>query len=90
MAKKNGPMPHNVAKRVMRHAATSKEPIVLTIRDGKPSRVFGYGQYQRMVQLPHQVKPWEHRKGHEPGPDPLGAIDAEPPSPLTRDSMYQE
>ncbi len=83
-------MPRAVQKRIMKRTAESKEPIVVTIRDGKPSRIYGYGQYAKMVELPHRVKPWEHRKDERATPDPLGAVDAEPPRPLTRESLYEE
>jgi len=86
----NGHMPRSVARRIMKRAAESDEPIVVTMRGGKPSRVFGYTEHRKMVELPHRVKPWEHRKGKTAPPDPLGAIDARPPRPLTRKSFYEE
>ena len=86
----NDSMPRNVAKRIMKRASKSNESIVVTIRGGKPSRVFGYDEHRKMVELPHRVKPWEHRKGKAATPDPLGAIDARPPRPLTRKSLYEE
>ena len=88
--KPDGHMPRGVAKRIMRRSSESSEPIVVTIRGGKPSRVFGYKQYRNMEDLPHRVKPWEHRKGRRATPDPLGAIDAEAPFPLDRKSLYEE
>ncbi len=88
--KADGDIPQAVARRIRRRAAESNEPIVVTIRDGKPSRIFGYDQYTKMVALPRQVKPWEHRKDKKATPDPLGAIDAEPPLSLTRKSFYEE
>jgi hypothetical protein len=90
MAKTNEQMPRAVAKRIMKRTAESGEPIVVTSRGGKPSRVYGYREYQTMVHLPNRVKPWEHRKGKKEPPDPLGARDAAPPSPLTRANMYEE
>lgn len=86
----NGHMPRSIARRIMKRAAESDEPIVVTMRGGKPSRVFGYNEHRKMVELPHRVKPWEHRKGKTAPPDPLGAIDARPPRPLTRKSFYEE
>lgn len=83
-------MPRNVVKRIMKRAFESEEPIVVVVRQGKPSRVFGYEQYQRMVNLPREVKPWEHKKNANQAPDPLGAVDAEPPGPLTREALYEE
>ena len=83
-------MPRDVAKRIMKRAAESNEPIVVTIRQGKPSRVFGYNEHRKMVELPHRVKPWEHRKQKKAAPDPLGAFDAEPPPSLSRKSLYED
>jgi predicted nucleic acid-binding protein len=83
-------MPRDVARRIMKRAAESDEAIVVTMRGGKPSRVFGYNEHRKMVELPHRVKPWEHRKERSAPPDPLGAIDARPPRPLTRKSFYEE
>jgi len=86
----NGHMPRDVARRIMKRAAEGHESIVVTIRDGKPSRVFGYEEHRKMVELPQRVKPWEHRKGKAAPPDPLGAVDARPPRSLTRKSMYEK
>ena len=86
----NGRMPRNVAKRIMKRAAESNEPVVVTIRQGKPSRVFGYSEHRKMVELPHRVKPWEHRKQKKKAPDPLGAFDAAPPPSVTRKDLYED
>jgi hypothetical protein len=43
-----------------------------------------------MVDLPNQVKPWEHRKQKKATPDPLGAVDAAPPTGLSRRELYEE
>ena len=83
-------MPRDVARRIMKRAAESNESIVVTVRRGKPSRVFGYKKHRKMKELPLRVKPWEHRKGKAATPDPLGAIDARPPRPLTRKSIYEK
>jgi hypothetical protein len=83
-------MPRSVAKRIVERASQSGDPIVITSRKGKLSRVYGYTEYQKMVGLPQKTKPWEHRKTRRASPDPLGAIDAKPPSPLTRESFYEE
>jgi hypothetical protein len=83
-------MPRNVAKRIANRIAESNQPVVVTSRDGKPSRVFGYDEYTKMVELPHRVKPWEHRKQNKTIPDPLGAVDADPPVGLSRKDLYEE
>jgi hypothetical protein len=64
--------------------------MVLVARNGKPSSVWGYEEYKEREALPKKVKPWEKRGIHASAPDPLGAIDAEPPQPLTREGMYEE
>ncbi len=86
----DGRMPRGVAKRIMERVSQSDDPIVITSRAGKPSRVYGYNEYRKMVDLPRRIKPWEHRKGKSATPDPLGAVDARPPSPLTRESFYEK
>ena len=85
----NGHMPRNVAKRIMKRTAESDEPIVITVRQGKPSRVFGFNEYKKMVALPGQVKPWEHRREKKKTPDPLGAVDAKPPGRVSREDIYE-
>jgi hypothetical protein len=83
-------MPRNVAKRIADRIAKNDEPVVVTSRAGTPSRVYGLEEYQKMVDLPNQVKPWEHRKEKKTTPDPLGAMDADPPSGLSRQELYEE
>jgi hypothetical protein len=82
-------MPRDVAKRIATRIAKNNEPVVVTSRGGKPSRVYGLEEYQKMVDLPNQVKPWEHRK-QKATPDPLGAVDADPPTGLSRRELYEE
>ena len=85
----NGHMPRSVAKRIMKRTAESDEPIVITVRGGKPSRVFGFAEYKKMVALPGQVKPWEHRREKKRAPDPLGAVDSKPPGAISREDIYE-
>jgi len=35
------------------------------------------------------VRPWEHRREKKETPDPLVAIDAKPPEPLSREDIYE-
>jgi hypothetical protein len=81
-------MPRSVGKRIAKRIAKNNEPVVVTSRDGKPSRVFGLDEYRKMVELPNKVKPWEHRKQKAAAPDPLGAVDAEAPVGLSRKDLY--
>jgi hypothetical protein len=81
-------MPRNVGKRIAKRIAKNNEPVVVTSRDGKPSRVFGLDEYKKMVELPNRVKPWEHRKQNAAAPDPLRAVDADPPGDLSRKDLY--
>ncbi len=83
-------LPRGVATRIMKRAAESDESIVLTVREGKPNRVFGHAEYDKMMELPRRVRPWEHRKKGKEPPDPLGAFDAEPPLGLNRKNLYEE
>jgi hypothetical protein len=81
-------MPRSVGKRIAKRIAKNNEPVVVTSRDGKPSRVFGLDEYKKMVDLPNKVKPWEHRKQKAAAPDPLKAVDAEAPVGLSRKDLY--
>jgi hypothetical protein len=83
-------MPRSIAKRIADRIAKNNEPVVVTSRDGKPSRVFSLRQYLKMVDLPNQVKPWEHRERKSEIPDPLGAVDFDLPSELRRKDLYGE
>jgi hypothetical protein len=83
-------MPRGVARRIMSRAKKGG-PLVLTIsRTGKPSRVYRYDEYQKMKQLPLEVKPWEHRKVKAKGPDPLGGVEGTVRESLSRDEIYKE
>ena len=82
-------MPRSVGKRIAERIAKNNQPVVVTSRDGKPSRVFGLDEYQKMVDLPSRVRPWEHRKQKTATPDPLGAVDADPPAGLSRKDLYE-
>ena len=91
MAHKSAPgMPRGVARRIMSRAKKGG-PLVLTIsRTGKPSRVYRYDEYQKMKQLPIEVKPWEHRKGKAKAPDPLGGVEGVVRESLSREEIYKE
>lgn len=82
-------MPRSVGKRIAKRIAKNNQPVVVTSRDGKPSRVFGLDEYRKMVELPNRVRPWEHRKQKTATPDPLGAVDADPPTGLARKDLYE-
>jgi hypothetical protein len=85
-----GHMPRGVAKRIANRIARNNEAVVVTSRGGRPGRVYGFEEYRKMVDLPNQVKPWEHRKQKKATPDPLGAVDAAPPTGLSRRELYEE
>lgn len=84
-----GHMPRSIAKRIANRIAKSDAPVVVTSRGGKPSRVYGLEEYQKMVDLPNRVRPWERRKREAATPDPLGAVDADPPTGLSRRDLYE-
>ncbi len=84
-------MPRKVAKRILERGARGEDAVVLTFRNGVPSRVFGLEEYLKMRELPKRVKPWEHREKPDDVPDPLGAVDlGKPLLPITREYMYDE
>ena len=86
----DGHMPRGVARRILERAAQGEQAVVVVMRNGLPSRVFGLDDYLKMRDLPKQVKPWEHRTSKSAPPDPLGATDIGVlVSPLTREQMYE-
>src|SRR5438445_9135834 len=87
---RHGQIPPRVARRILQRAAQGEPAVVVVMRNGLPSRVFGLEDYLRMRDLPKQVKPWEHRTSKSAPPDPLGATDLGVlVSPLTREQMYE-
>jgi hypothetical protein len=82
-------MPRKVLHRIMERGAAGEKRVVLTYRDGVPSRVIGYEAYQRMQGVPGKHKPWEKRTAKKSKIDPLGGIDAGVRGPINRDSMYE-
>lgn len=88
--KNGGHMPRKVAQRIMARAARGEEAVVLTFRNGIPSRVFGLKEYLKICDLPNVVKPWMHRKTEGAVPDPLGAVEGTILMPITRENMYEE
>ena len=83
-------MPRSVARRILERAAQGEQAVVVVMRNGLPSRVFGLDDYLKMRDLPKQVKPWVHRTSKSAPPDPLGATDLGVlVSPLTREQMYE-
>ncbi|HXE90937.1 MAG TPA: hypothetical protein VNK82_08250 [Terriglobales bacterium] len=82
-------MPRGVAHRIMeRAAAIGRGRLVLVIRDGKPSRVYGEAEYEKRKALTKEVKPWERRK-RKVAADPLGAIDGTVLGPIRREDIYE-
>lgn len=81
-------MPNAVKQRIMRRAANGERALVVVIKNGRPSRVFGFEEYLQRKALTRKVKPWESRK-RQKAPDPLGAIDSTVIAPITRETMYE-
>jgi hypothetical protein len=78
----------NVLRRIRKRAARGEKRVVVTIRNGLASSVWGFDEYLDHIALAKQVKPWRGNQAKTKTPDPFGAIDAAPPHPLTRASMY--
>jgi len=85
-----GPLPKEVQRRIMNLCSQGEKTCVVVMRNGKPTRVFRLDQYLKMRELPHEVKPWEHRKLNDLVPDPLGAVDGKVLSSLSRQEIYDE
>jgi hypothetical protein len=82
-------IPRSVTQSLLKQGARGVRKVVVVYRNGVPSKVMGYEEYQRMVDLPKAVKPWKHRRDRPAGPDPLGAVDGKVLAPLTRESIYE-
>lgn len=78
----------SVQRRILARFARGERRVVVVGRNGEPSSVWGYEEYKQHEEMPKKVKPWEKRGADVSPPDPLGAVDAAPPQPLTRASMY--
>ena len=82
---------HEIAERITRRAKKNM-PLVVTVRDGKPSRVYHLEGYLKMKALPQKVKPWTRRRNAKPRDtapiDPLGAVTGRLRSKLRRSDMY--
>jgi hypothetical protein len=87
----NAPLdfPRDIARRILERGARGERRLVLVLKGGQPRSVWGFEEYLDRQERTKKVKPWRHRKVHEQT-DPLGAIDAEPPRDLSRESMYEE
>jgi hypothetical protein len=83
-------MPRGVAHRIMERAsAIGRGRLVLVIRDGKPSRVYGETEYEKRRALTKEVRPWERRKRKGAAADPLGAIEGTVLRPIRREDIYE-
>ncbi len=81
-------MPRAVARRIMKRAAKGDRALVVVIKNGKPSRVFGFEEYQNRKRLTKELRPWERRKRGKT-PDPLGAVKGTVIAPIRREQMYE-
>lgn len=89
------PLPRNVARNIVRRAAQAaadgETALVLTVRQGKPSRVFGLKEYLKIKESALAATPHKRRKELQDIPDPLGAVDLGTLLlPITRENMYDE
>jgi len=86
--KTNGHISNSVRRRLLERGARGDKRVVVVYKNGVPSSVWGYEEYQERVALTKRVKPWESKeKGSPPGP--LGAVDGTVLAPLTRENMYE-
>ncbi|MCI0356312.1 MAG: hypothetical protein L0099_14920 [Acidobacteria bacterium] len=81
-------MPNSVKQRIMRRAASGERALVLVIRNGKPSRVFGFEEYLKRKALTKKVRPWEARR-RKSTLDPLGAWHLGDLGSLRREDIYE-
>ena len=79
-----------IQKRIMQRAARGEKQVVVVIKNGEPSSVWGFDEYLKRKQLTKTVAPWMKRRALSSVPDPLGALDGAPTTPITRDQIYEE
>jgi hypothetical protein len=90
MGSKQTQIPYRVAQKIRQRAARN-ETFVVVSRNGKPSRIFGLEEYDRMRQHPLRHKPWTSRAvAKAAAPDPLGAVEGKPAGPLSREEIYED
>lgn len=82
-----GHVPRKVSRRILERAARGEKRVVVGIKDGKPSSVWGFDEYLARQEQTRAVGPWEGRKPRATATDPLGAIEGAPIGPLTRDQI---
>ena len=83
-------LPRSVSRQILARAARGEKNVVVVIKNGKPSSVWGFNEYVARKELTKTVKPWKNRKLKTDVPDPLGAVDGAPIGLLTRDQIYEE
>ena len=86
--KTNGHISNSVRRRLLERGARGEKRVVVVYKDGVPSSVWGYDEYQERIELTKRVKPWE-AKERATLPDPLGAVDGTVLAPLTRENIYE-
>lgn len=94
MAKRNHAnatyIPRSVSRKILERAARGERRIVVVIKRGRPSSVWGFDEYLARQKLTKTVEPWKNRKLKSDAPDPLGAIEGAPLGRLTRDQIYED
>ena len=81
-------IPQEVQRRILRRGARGDQAVVLTLKNGLPSRVFGVEEYLQRQQLPRRVQPWKYRR-QATTPDPLGAADGTVLGSLSRSEIAE-
>lgn len=80
-------MPKIVGRRIMQKLSQERA-VVVTSRNGRPSRVFKLDEYMKRKELPSRTKPWQKRKQENKAPDPLGAVEGKVLGRLSRSEIY--
>ena len=81
--------PRKVARKILDRASRGAKRVVVVMNHGRPSTVWGFEEYLEHMKIPKKHKLTEKLQAKKGGlADRLGSIDAAPPRPLTRASMY--
>lgn len=83
-------LPRKISRRILDRAARGEKKVVVVMRNGIPSSVWGFNEYLARQELTRQVEPWKHKMPKAETADPLGAIEGKPVGPVTREEIYEE
>jgi hypothetical protein len=80
--------PRSVARRILDRGRRGEKSVVVVLKRGRPSRVYGLEEYLRQRDVPVKNEIWKRRRAQSGGPDPLGAVDGRVLGSIRREDIY--